>query len=522
MLAVDAGLLPALFVACLTSLSACAIGLVLVQRVPFRSRQKLSSGPSRIFLFDGADLVDATPAAHDILARATRSGTDWDQLLSVLSPHFPNLATLFLTLDDDRFLEIRSTDRREHLTAEFVNDRIRVVLSDGRETDGRVTIDSMIFRAMLRELETVRSTVDGAQFLAWRERKDGELLWSNQTYRALRSRHLGVKAASTDPRAPLFDRAELRQALLQEGSRRMRPVRASKTDEGAEWYECSGRPVGEDRLYLAVPIDSAVRAEHQLRDFMQTLTNTFSHLTTGLAVFDRDRNLALFNPALTDLTGLPIPFLTTRPSLFSLLDQLRERRMIPEPKDYGSWRRQIADLEAAALDGSYTETWQLADGRTFRVSGRPHHNGALALLLEDISSEMALTRRFRSEIELGQAVIDHFDDAVAVFAPDGTLSLVNKAYQILWGASLTDTIDAPSVTEMSRIWMARGASTLWGEIRDFVLHARDRTEWAGSVTLVDRTGLSCRVAPIVGGSTMVRFRIEESGDAVPEQTPRIA
>lgn len=522
MLAIHAGLLPVLFVASLTSLSACLIGFLITYKARFGRAPPETAGPARIFLFDGADLVDATPGAHDLIARASRTGTDWDRLMGVLSPHFPNLAALLMTLDEARFLDTRSTDGREHLTAEFVEDRVRVTLSDGAAIDGRVSLDAMVFRSMLRELETVRSTVDGAQFLAWRERADGELLWSNRAYREMRRTHVGAKALADTPRAPLFDRAELRQALMQEGSRRIRPIAAPMKDEAAEWFDCSGRTVGSDRIFFAIPIDSAVRAELQLRDFMQTLTNTFSHLTTGLAVFDRDRRLALFNPALTDLTGLPIPFLTTRPSLFSLLDQLRERRMIPEPKDYGSWRRQIADLEAASLDGSYTETWQLADGRTFRVSGRPHHNGALALLLEDISSEMALTRRFRSEIELGQAVIDHFDEAVAVFSSDGGLSLVNKAYQTLWGTNLLDTVSAPSVTDLSRVWMSRGASPLWGEIRDFVMHSRERTEWSGRVNLADGTALVCRVAPIAAGSTMVRFREELDENSVPEIASRIA
>jgi len=48
----------------------------------------------------------------------------------------------------------------------------------------------------------------------------------------------------------------------------------------------------------------------------------------------------LFNPALLDLTGLPAEFLAMRPSLLSVLDAMHDRNMIPEPKDYRSWRRQ--------------------------------------------------------------------------------------------------------------------------------------------------------------------------------------
>ena len=53
--------------------------------------------------------------------------------------------------------------------------------------------------------------------------------------------------------------------------------------------------MGDEILYAAVSVDATVKAEVQLRDFMQTLTMTFSHLTTGLAVFDRQRRLSMQN-----------------------------------------------------------------------------------------------------------------------------------------------------------------------------------------------------------------------------------
>ena len=62
--------------------------------------------------------------------------------------------------------------------------------------------------------------------------------------------------------------------------------------------------------------------------------------------------------------------------------------MMPEPKDYRSWRQQMSDLEAAAQNGTYEETWALPTGQTYRVTGRPHPDGAVALLFEDISAEV--------------------------------------------------------------------------------------------------------------------------------------
>ncbi len=131
----------------------------------------------------------------------------------------------------------------------------------------------------------------------------------------------------------------------------------------------------------AIDINAVISAEIAQRNFVQTLAKTFAQLSTGLAIFDRNSQLALFNPALVDLSALPIEFLSARPDLLSFFDRLCDSRVMPEPKNYNSWRQEIADVIAAATDGSYQETWSLDTGQTYRVSGRPHPDGAIAFLI---------------------------------------------------------------------------------------------------------------------------------------------
>lgn len=181
--------------------------------------------------------------------------------------------------------------------------------------------------------------------------------------------------------------------------------------------------------------------------------------------------------------------------------------MIPEPKDYGSWRRRIVELEAAAAEGSYAEVWSLPDGRTYRVSGRPQPDGAIAFLFEDISAEISLTRRFRSELEVGQGVLDAIEDAIAVFSAGGILVVTNGAYGELWGEDPDTSLTDIDVLQATRRWMALTAPTpVWGDLRDFVTRNHDRTDWAADLRLRDGRALICRVVPIAGGATMVRFQ----------------
>jgi PAS domain-containing protein len=217
--------------------------------------------------------------------------------------------------------------------------------------------------------------------------------------------------------------------------------------------------------------------------------------------------LQLFNPAMMDLTQLPADFLSLRPSLLAVLDAMRDRKMLPEPKDYRDWRRQIVDIEKAAATGLYEETWSLPDGQTYRVVGRPHPNGALALLIEDISSEMLRTRRYRADLELGQSVIDHMDEAIAVFSQSGQLVMSNKSYTALWGHDPAETLADDTVRTLSAHWRVQSApSAIWAEVEEYVATVGDRDSWRGEVRLLDGRLIGCRFAPLAGGSTLATFR----------------
>jgi hypothetical protein len=61
-------------------------------------------------------------------------------------------------------------------------------------------------------------------------------------------------------------------------------------------------------------------------------------------------------------------------------------------------------VETAANGAAFEETWALPDGRTFRVSAAPHPDGALAFLIEDVTSDTHLKRSFRAELDAEPAL----------------------------------------------------------------------------------------------------------------------
>jgi hypothetical protein len=174
----------------------------------------------------------------------------------------------------------------------------------------------------------------------------------------------------------------------------------------------------------------------------------------------------------------------------------------------------MADLISAAESGRFEETWSLETGQTYRVTGRPHPDGAIAFLLEDISAEISLTRNFRAELELGQSLVDTFEDALAVFSQSGVLTFSNKAYDLLWGFRGDSSFADVTISDAIQLWREKSApNPMWQDLRDSVMRLGDREEWSMPVCLKGQKPMQCKILPIASGATVVRFSRQTSVSA---------
>lgn len=463
------------------------------------------------FIFDGEVLLDATPDALRLLATgpsATLRGSPWTRLMTFLAPRFPDSEQKLRHLPDNGDVMLQATGRDSTLTlrAQFSSGITRIVLSDA-ETGLRS--DLIAQRAQSDELAQLRDAVAASPYMIWREAENGDVVWANAAY----------LAAALHQLAPEEEIVWPLPRLIPHGTKGPR-VQITLKSNTPMWFELlSFDDTSGDRLIYALPVDGTVRAENSLREFRQTLAQTFADLPIGLAIFDRQRQLVLFNPALLDLTALQPDFLSRRPTLFAFLDAMREGSMIPEPKDYRSWRKQMTDLEKAAATGVYEETWSLPSGQTYRVIGRPHPNGALALMFEDISTEMTRTRRYRADLELGQSVIDAVDEAIVVFSQSGQLVMSNAAYTDLWDHDPAGSLAEEGIASLCAHWRdGTSATPLWTEVEHFVATLGLREAWTADARLNDGRSVCCRFTPLPGGATLVGFRCALT---VPEQVPAL-
>ncbi len=364
----------------------------------------------------------------------------------------------------------------------------------------------------------LREALDRAPIAVWSMGPDGQVVWANAGYR---ERFEAPGDGPPDHRIPNAFEHVIEEVPLTapEGVVRRRVSIPGPRNSEPHWYEVRqiAGPAGAT-LGFASPADELVAAESFLRRFVETLTETFAHLPIGLAVFDKNRRLGLFNPALTDLVKIDAVWLAGRPSLRDFLERLRETRQMPEQKDFAAWRRQLTELEEGAREGTYEQNWELPSGKIFRVTGRPHPQGALAFLFEDISTAIMLERRYRSELELSQATLDRMSEAVAVFDASGMLVFVNNAFETLWGLDPMQKLDGPSVKEMTGMCAARCApNPAWGRLAEFATAADARSSWTADVATLDGRALRLLVAPLPDASALVVFRdhgaVDEAGAA---------
>lgn len=471
-----------------------AAGLILLlDRVPRRpvAQTDQETLETAVMLYRGGVLLDANRAGKDLLRAPGEQTDSWNHLSALLKPRYPGFPDLQGCVHEHECHSISSNDTNasSFVLLEQWDDLARVTLQGSKSQ----------IRTPEASEASLRPDVGRAPYPIWQSDPDSRITWANTAYLRLAEK-LGLQDdAAGIPE--IFETNVLHASI--------NPTRTAISDSAhsqSHWFDVWTLSENDQGTHYAIDANAIVNAEIAQRNFVQTLTKTFAQLSIGLAIFDRNRQLALFNPALIDLTDLPANFLSSRPNLLTFFDRMRENRMMPEPRNYASWREQIAELVVAASDDRYTETWTLPSGVTYRVVGRPHPDGAIAFLFEDISAEVSLTQRYRADIELGHSALDAVREGLAVFSPSGKLGFCNAAFHDLWQIEPDLTITEYTLKEAISHWRNQSEKTdVWERLRHHVLDLNPRESWEAEIQLATGTPLSLRVVSLSGGFTSVLF-----------------
>ncbi|WP_254892422.1 PAS-domain containing protein [Roseovarius sp. A-2] len=456
---------------------------------PAPSQAELPAAPECHFLFRGATLID-----HDAGVLwpddSNAPNDDWSRFRSWLGFRFGDLPVDPLSITTGESLTFDSTlpDDPARLELHASAHSLRATLQEGGPSCPAHLHEG---RRRLMVLDVPRAALHAAPQPVWIHGTSGHLIWQNDAARAFRPESIARMTAAL---SPLPEPTEARTQRVS--------VPDANGNAPDRWFDLTVTRTQAGHAFYACDVSALVSAETAQRDFVQTLGRTFADLPTGLAVFDHAKSLALFNPALIDLTGLPVGFLSARPNVMSFFDMLRDAQVMPEPKNYANWRSQINDMVSAARGGLYQDYWSLVSGQTYRITGRPHPNGAVAFLFEDITPEISEARNHRTEMDLRQAVIDDLDAAIAVLSPDHRLIFCNAGFGALLGIDPDSSIAEATLRDIIAACQARFPQTnAWPGLERKIATGAAATQ---SITLADGAGrLDLRHTPLGRGNTML-------------------
>ena len=461
-----------------------------------RQPQKDAAVRERLFdLRDGA-ILDAS------------LGGEQDCLLDQLEPASARrLAPALTGLEEEgtRFQQVCQCRDGRHLDiAGFVDGaRARLSIFDVTAREQAAQLREARANSDVAEAARQSDILEHAPVLMWRTSPSGAVLWSNFE----RQIALGLHPGTLD----LLARSAGGVDPAETPGRRRISVHPDGTQHPA-WFEVTlaAAPDG-NVLGYAIEADRIIRAEAALGRFVETLTETFAHLPIGLAIFDRDRELGLFNPALADLLRLDPAWLAGRPSLASFLNHLRERQSLPAQRDFRHWREQLVSLGRDGGTEEFAEVWVQPSGRTLRVVGRPHPQGAVAFLLEDITQAVTLEQQFREGMTLRAAALDAQPGTHMIFDVSGAATFTGANFADVIGGSVDlDKVRSPGgVHEMLRACRAQfGAAAIWDHLPAYVTgrtHGAERRPLSVPLRRDGHDAAVVELHPLPGGGTLVSF-----------------
>jgi len=273
-------------------------------------------------------------------------------------------------------------------------------------------------------------------------------------------------------------------------------------NKSSDWFTYTQHDHNGVKLALALPANAQVNSEAALSRLMETLSTIFSELPTGLAIFDANGRLMVFNPALGDLLRLDPVWLAARPTLAEILNRLRDKNGLPARKDFLEWRKRLTRMTASGNIGLFDDRWETADGPVLHVKGQAHKKGGTVFVFDDITAEIAARRFGNGEKAVTTAILESIGQPVAIFSQAGQITFANIAFKIDCGIG-SDNFD--SVVDCVNTTRSHGKNGNYNEIIDTIRRHTSQSEVRkpATIALAHPEHATLHLFPLPNGNTLV-------------------
>jgi len=298
--------------------------------------------------------------------------------------------------------------------------------------------------------------------------------------------------------------SEIARRASESGEPMERTVSVTSVDGTRRRFRVSDLPLGDEGVAgYAVDIQEQEDQAREHRAYREAQRSMLDRLSVGVAQFDGQRRLTFANQPFRRLLGVRPGAGAIGTSFERLLSDARDEGRTPSVRDFPTWRKE--HVAWFGEGGTQEEDWPLSDGTHLAVVGQPMPDGGLALIVEDRTEQLSLAANRDTLLRTRTAMLDSLFEALAVFAPDGTLQLWNHSFPETWGLEAEALDKHPSVDallpliepNLARPRQIKGVAEV---IRSATL---DRKERAGRLQLADGRTIEFAGIPLPDGNGLL-------------------
>lgn len=295
--------------------------------------------------------------------------------------------------------------------------------------------------------------------------------------------------------------------VAEEASKLNQPIERIVTatiDGQRRTMRVSDFPLGREGVAgYAIDIEELEDLRRAFRAFRDAQRRMLDQFSIGVAQFDGKRRLVFANQPFRRILGVQTGAVAGKLEFERVLNNAREQGRTPEVRDFPAWR---ADHAGWFTSGeTQEEAWPLADGTHLRIVAQPMPDGGLVLIAEDRTEQLALAAGRDTLLRTRTATFDSLFEALAVFAPDGTVQTWNRSFGPVWGID-SELLDTHPSAETMLGALAPGLKlpTQAEQVGEVVRAATlDRKRKGGRVTLADGRTLEFAGVPLPDGNGLL-------------------
>jgi PAS domain-containing protein len=157
---------------------------------------------------------------------------------------------------------------------------------------------------------------------------------------------------------------------------------------------------------------------------------TAEHLPQGIVFFDKTKRLVYANQAFQQLFRLTPDWIAREPSFEDLFDELRNQRLLPEVRDFSSYKKRFLNFfqEYHAKE----EMLHLPDERSLKMHLLPQGRGELIFIFEDMTERLIFERKYNALLSVQNAFTQHLQEGILILGVDQRITLINDYCKRLW------------------------------------------------------------------------------------------